>query len=504
MRHTPDLPPLRRRRALAAGTALLGALSLSAVATGSADAAGSDQHVLVVGIDGLRYDKIAPADAPNLDAMIANGYSARTTLYANPFAPTLSGPGWATNLTGVWPDKHQVKSNSWGTSSTITSYPDFLTRLEQANPSLTTFAAASWNPIVDGSAGPPLITSKVDTVRAESEDDAKAASDTANQITSAAPNASFLHLDEVDEAGHASGGASQAYLDAVHDADARLGQVLRAVQARPSSERWKVIVTADHGHTDVGGHGGSTPVERGSFILETGPGIGRQTPAIAPKNVDIAAEVLSTFGVPLPAVLDGRPLATRSADPFDAMVGSLQARQDETGVPADVKGWTHSMPSGWSVDNTGMGTGGVTEWRGWALTTDDFWTRAAPDQGREGNVRERGVFAVADSDEWADKSFTGTFSSRIVSPAYDVSGRTRATVSFWNHYRRSGNQTAQVQVSVDGGAWTTAATYAADVVAQRSSVAVTLPAGAKTLRVRWALTNADNDWFWAIDEPSVS
>lgn len=466
-------------------------------------ASATAKHVVVIGVDGLLFDRIAPADAPNLDAMIASGYSSKTSLYADPMAPTLSGPGWATNLTGVWPDKHGVTSNSWGTGTNLSQYPDFLTRLEQANPSLSTFADVSWNPIVDGSAGTPLITSAVDDVQA-AKGDADTAARAVAKVTSAGPNASFVHFDDVDEAGHASGAASQAYLDAIHEIDGYIGQIRAAVAKRSDAADWSFIVTSDHGHTDAGGHGGSTPAERSSFILKTGSGIAKQTPAVAPKNVDIAADVLHTFGIPIPGALDGRPLDAVSTDPFDTKAGALQARVDETGIPATTLGWTKSMPTGWTVDNTGMGTGGVSEWRGWSLASDVFWTGTETGQGREDNVRARGVFAVADSDEWSDKSHTGTFNSRIVSAPYTVTGKTSATLSFASHYRKEGNETASVLVSFDGGAWRNIETYTSDHIASIDTQTIAVPAGAKQMRVQWSLTNGDNNWYWAIDAPSVS
>jgi hypothetical protein len=484
----------------------LAVAALAATAVGAtavpAHAAASTEHVVVLGLDGLQFDKIAAADAPNLDAMIASGYSSKTWLYANPLAPTFSGPGWATNLTGVWPDKHGVKSNTWGTTTNITNYPDFLTRLERANSALTTFADASWNPIVDGSAGTPLITT-VDT-RYAASGDADAAAKAVSTLKSTGPNASFIHFDDVDEAGHAHGAASQQYLDAIAEVDRYIGQIRAAVQSRPtySSERWSFIVTADHGHTDAGGHGGSTPAERSAFIIKTGSGITKTTPAVRPKNVDIAADVLATFGVARPADLDGQPLSTVSTDPFDTVIGALQPRVDETGIPASTLGWTKTMPSGWSVDNTGLGTGGVTEWAGWTLTDDDFWTQAQRDQSREANVRERGVFAVADSDEWDDKTHTGTFRSAITSAPYSVAGKTTATLSFGNHYRQAGSQTATVRVSYDGGAWTQVASYSTDQIAQIAQVPLAVPSGAQRVRVQWTLTG-DNDWYWAIDDPQV-
>ncbi|ROQ18719.1 MULTISPECIES: alkaline phosphatase family protein [unclassified Curtobacterium] len=505
MRIPRTIPIAATAIALAASGLATGiaAAPAATAATPAAAAAASSEHVVVIGIDGALFDRIAAADAPNLDAMIASGYSSKTWLYAAPMAQTLSGPGWATNLTGVWPDKHKVLSNTWGTTSDITKYPDFLTRLERANSALTTYADASWNPIVDGSVGTPLVGTVDERYAATS--DADAAADAVSTLRSTGPNASFVHFDDVDHAGHSYGAASQQYLDAISEVDGYVGQLRAAVQARTtySSEQWSFIVTADHGHTDAGGHGGSTPAERSAFIIKTGPGITKQTPAIRPKNVDIAADVLATFGVARPAELDGRPLATASTDPFDTMVGALKPRVDETGIPASTLGWTKSMPTGWSVDNTGMGTGGVTEWAGWTLTDDDFWTQSQRDQTREANVRERGVFAVADSDEWADKTHTGTFSSRITSQPYSVAGKTSATVSFGNHYRQEGAQQATVLVSFDGGAFRQVASYTTDQIAQVASVPVTVPSGAKQVRVQWALTNADNDWYWAIDEPQV-
>jgi hypothetical protein len=109
--------------------------------------------------------------------------------------------------------------------------------------------------------------------------------------------------------------------------------------------------------------------------------------------------VLDRFGISSPD-LDG--VVALPVDPFDSLIGKVQPRADETDVPVDVLGWTHTAPTGWTIDNADLGTGGVREWRGWSFTTDDFWTRAAPNQIREGNVRARGVFAVTDSDEWSD------------------------------------------------------------------------------------------------------
>lgn len=493
---------IARTASMLATAVVIGALA-PAVPLAAGAAVDPTRHVVVIGVDGLMLDRIAAADAPVLDSMIASGYSSTTSLYASPMAETSSGPGWATNLTGVWPDKHKVTSNSWG-SSAIASHPDFLTRLENTDRAYTTYAAVTWGPILNGSLGPALISSTVDTRYVSSGDDDTTAKAAAH-LRDTAPNASFIHLDDIDGAGHTYGSASQGYLDAIAVVDEQIGEIRDAVTSRPtySSESWSFIITADHGHTPTGGHGGNTAGERASFIIKTGPGITKTTPAVAPKNVDIAVDVLSTFGVAIPAVLDGRPLSTASTDPFDTRVGSLQGRVDETGIATTVRGWTTSFPSAWSVDNSGMGTGGVTEWRGWSLATDPFWTATDRGQQRETNVRARGVFAVADSDEWSDKTRTGTFNSRLTSQAYPVAGKSSAALSFFSHYRKEGAETAAVQVSFDGGAWSTVTTYTGDRIAAVDTHTIAVPAGASSMRVRFSLTNGDNNWYWAIDDVRV-
>jgi predicted AlkP superfamily pyrophosphatase or phosphodiesterase len=58
----------------------------------------------------------------------------------------------------------------------------------------------------------------------------------------------FLHLSAPDEAGHARGWNSRAYLDAVRATDRRIGRILRTVTAHPRLQDHLVVaLTADHG-----------------------------------------------------------------------------------------------------------------------------------------------------------------------------------------------------------------------------------------------------------------
>ncbi|MFE3264242.1 alkaline phosphatase family protein [Streptomyces sp. NPDC059215] len=467
-----------------------------------ARAAAKTPKVLVIGLDGTLLDRVKDADAPNLDALMAAGLTAPSSIYANPFAPTLSGPGWSTLITGVWPDKHNVKDNTF-TGQRFAQYPDFLTRIETADPSLSTYAVSSWAPLTD-TVFSPKVDTRVSTPSAEYDTGTTARA--VAQLRTADPDAVFVQLDNVDHAGHTYGAASQQYLDAVHGVDTQVGQLVAAVKARATyaSENWLIMVTADHGHTDAGGHGGSSRPERQTFMIATGPTLTAGSVRHDVKMPDIAASALAHLGIAIDPAwgLDGRPVQQPVPDDFDTLRPHLTTRVDETGIGASVTGFTHTPPSGWSVDNSAMGTGGVTEWRGWSFTTDEFWTAAQADQNRESNVRARDVFAVADGDEWQDKAFSGTFDSTLVSPAYPVTGGAAATLTYTTYYRHEAPQKGEVLVSYDGAAPVAVRTYTADTSSRVERVTLQVPSGVRTVRVRFRYTGGNN-WYWVIDGVAV-
>lgn len=489
----------RRSLLVSTAAAALAAGPLAAVAK----AAAKTPKVLVTGLDGALLDRIKDANAPTLKSLMAAGLTAPSALYANPLAPTSSGPGWSTLITGVWPDKHKVVNNDF-TGHDLAAYPDFLTRIEAAKPHLRTYAVASWNPITD-----VIFSAKVDArvSTPSAEYDAGTTARAVAEVRSGNPDAVFVQLDNIDHAGHDSGAASQAYLDAIHGADAQVGQIVAAIKSRATygDEDWLIMITADHGHTDAGGHGGSSWPERQTFMIATG---GTLTPGSVRHDVrmpDVAASALAHIGIAIDPAwgLDGRPVQQPTADAFDALRAKLTGPVDETGTGAGVIGFTHTPPGGWSVDNSAMGTGGITEWRGWSFTTDEFWTKAQRDQHRENNIRARNVFAVADGDEWTDKAYSGTFDSTLVSPWYAVRGGAPATLTYTTYYRHEAPQKGEVLVSYDSGAQVVVKTYTADTPSAVQKIALQVPAGATKAQVRFRYTGGNN-WYWVIDGVTVT
>ncbi|MFF2040390.1 alkaline phosphatase family protein [Kitasatospora sp. NPDC058170] len=485
-------------RAVAAAT---GTAATPATTPATAAAAARTPKVLLIGLDGTMLNRIKDAGAANLNALMAGGLTAASSLYAKPMAETASGPGWSTVATGVWPDKHNVRDNNF-TAPAFAAYPDFLTRIETAAPARSTHVIASWAPVAT-----TICSGSVDTRIAtpSAEYDTGTTSRAVALLRDGNPDAVLVHLDNVDHAGHSSGAASQAYLDAIRGVDAQVGQLVAAVGGRAgyAQEDWLIMVTADHGHTDTGGHGGSSWSERQTFVIANGGGLPAGSVRYDVRMVDLAPTALAHLGIAVDPAwgLDGSPIGSLVPDAFDALRPQLTGRVDETGIAAGTLGFTHTPPSGWSVDNSAMGTGGIAEWRGWSFTTDEFWTKTQRDQNRELNVRSRNVFAVADSDEWADKTFKGSYDSTLVSPSYPVAGLGTVNVSYTTYYQPEGSQTAQVLAVWDGGTPTVVKTYTTQVNGPQT-LALAVPAGATGLRLRFRYTG-DNNWYWVLDNVRV-
>lgn len=290
-------------------------LPLTAAAAGAHASARIDKVVLI-GLDGLMYDKVLQVRAPNLLRLSAEGLLSRSSI-----APhiTISGPSWATVLTGVWDRKHGIKDNDF-TAAPFAKYPTVFTQLERADPALKTHSIATWDQlaIMSGSGNPRadvvVSTAPVPDDPDESKTDAATATEVVNAITKFGPDFLFTHLDQVDHAGHRDGAASGAYLDAVRRIDEQVGRIAAAVDARAAAnpaEHWTILVTADHGHRPKGGHGGQSPDETTNFVIARGPDFRPGDTTSRYTLVDITPTVVDLLGVPASPDFDGQSMINR-------------------------------------------------------------------------------------------------------------------------------------------------------------------------------------------------
>ena len=276
-------------------------------------------HVLIVAWDGVRDDERRAARTPHLDALAAAGFL--TTVRVDDRNPTISGPVWSTVFTGVYSDEHGVVDNDFRPNR-YAEHPDAISRLLSARPDATAFAAGQWPPLfmtVDGGPlfpraayrpAPGVLVEDGATLLAIDE---ATTGRCAAELLTRDHALTFCYLVMPDMVGHHQG-VTPRYREAIETCDAQLGVLLAAIAARPgrADEEWTVIVLTDHGHRDEGHHGGDSDAERLAWIAAAGPGITAASGG-AVDHADVAAHVLTTLGVDVPAgVMRGVPFGART------------------------------------------------------------------------------------------------------------------------------------------------------------------------------------------------
>ncbi len=264
--------------------------------------ASSPGHVLVIGVDGVRFDLLGPGTTPAIWALGQAGFLAPVRIDAA--TPTWSGPCWATIATGVAVAEHGITGNDL-TGHRLADHPDFVTRATRAGLS-TLLAVSGWPPLALSEDGGPLFAEATRREFAAVTETSLVAWDTADEATTElagrivaedGPRLSFVYLGAVDVTGHIAG-AGAVYRAAALAADRRVARLLAAVRSRPSQaqENWTVVVVTDHGHLDQGGHGGREPEVATAWAAAAGPGIRPGAPPLITRQAQVAPLVLDAAG----------------------------------------------------------------------------------------------------------------------------------------------------------------------------------------------------------------
>lgn len=222
----------------------------------------SAQKALLVGVDGVQLEKLQAINPANFNRLsMAKSYTGGVVGESSE-QDTNSGPGWATILTGVWKHKHFIATNDSGEANP--AFPSIFKRLKTANGQLKVGSFAHWAAINN-----QFFPADIALANQSQSDltDANAVAAAVNFIN-AGGDFTFVHLDDVDHAGHSYGFGS-AYNSALVTIDQQLGQLLDAVAAKKqqTGDDWLIIVTTDHGRELSGyNHGGQSLSEKTTFI----------------------------------------------------------------------------------------------------------------------------------------------------------------------------------------------------------------------------------------------
>ena len=281
------------------------------------------RRVYVVIIDGLRLDK--SYDLPFLDELRRRGADTE----AQSHYPSWSRPNYVSILTGVPPSASGVRTNHHGAPVALDSLMDRVNAAGMHAATATDYDVLPRLFLRERKTGPPG-TDDLDDVEPEPTEvplglpavkapdanlespfvDARYApwpggfSEAGAALTDGNAQLVVLLVGAVDAAGHAYGGASAQYREAAESADHALSRALAHVDLSQDA----IIVTADHGHTDRGGHGGMEPEVMTVPLVMAGAGIKPGAISTDARLVDIAPTAAALLGIPAPGHGLGRTL----------------------------------------------------------------------------------------------------------------------------------------------------------------------------------------------------
>jgi hypothetical protein len=248
-----------------------------------------DRLILIV-VDGLRED-VSRASMPNLNALRAKGSDVSL---AAP-QPTLSYPNWTTILTGASPDVSGVTTN-WRTTKVLA--PTLIDTVKAAGKRVAVVGPTDFTSLYGIAPGKGAVLRDWEGTFLT-----QVLIDDALQLSKeTSPALLVIHLPDLDEVGHQSGGSSAKYRDMAERIDGELSRIALGMESTGTV----LVVTSDHGHTNAGGHGGGEPeaTHVPAVIVGTGVKIGKQTGDLA----QLAPTIAALLGVRVPPYAEERGL----------------------------------------------------------------------------------------------------------------------------------------------------------------------------------------------------
>jgi predicted AlkP superfamily pyrophosphatase or phosphodiesterase len=271
------------------------------------DGAFGGKRVLFIGIDGCRADALIAAMerglAPQMKMLSESDGGLLTQKFYTggeidtpTHQPTISGPGWSSLLTGEWMNKHGVKDNNF-IGGRYQTYAHFMRRIKEVSPTAWCASFADWPPIHTKIAGfsksgeveflDEKFTATPDASRHyidNPEKDIEVRDEALKSLRTRNADAMFVYFGQVDEFGHGATDSranfspdSTLYVNAISHVDSHVGELVRAMRARPNfaEEDWLVLITTDHGGRG-NGHGGDSEAERNIWLIAHGKALPRE------------------------------------------------------------------------------------------------------------------------------------------------------------------------------------------------------------------------------------
>ena len=304
-------------------------------------------RVLIIGVDGLgdypnRMDK---GSMPNYERLfggfttaLGTKINASVTYRGVAVYPTISAQNWCSMFHGVRPPYHKITGASSNADlqkgkQPDSKYPSFIKTYLDAHPTDKVLSVCTWGAINNGDIEDLLQVKKInndcETVYAVAQGDlaigdaeltahirevtkTEGYADETYAMTDAITvqriidetaladyKIAYMHLNQVDSAGHGYGFNKPNYIRAVSRLDVLIGKLYAAYESRGWLDDTLFILCTDHGHRyakDGTGHGGNRPEEVNVTFAIAGKTVKQGTPGKY-VNTDLAPIVSYALGV---------------------------------------------------------------------------------------------------------------------------------------------------------------------------------------------------------------
>ncbi|MBE6540854.1 MAG: hypothetical protein E7672_00180 [Ruminococcaceae bacterium] len=249
------------------------------------------ERVVIIGVDGAGAF-FKDTDTPNIDRIFENG---AVTYTAQTATPSNSAQCWGSLLIGVTTEYHRLNNDVAGTFpyDPDSIFPSIFRLIREKYPDALLASFCNWNEINKG-----IIENNL-RVYKETGNDYQVTQKICTYLQKNDPKLLFVQFDAVDGAGHSSGYGSARHLAEITMVDTYIGQIYEAYNAKGVLDSTLFIVTADHGGTSSGYHGGPSPEEMNIMYAVVGKTITKGT--IGDMSIrDNAAIVAYALGIEPP------------------------------------------------------------------------------------------------------------------------------------------------------------------------------------------------------------
>lgn len=254
-------------------------------------------RVYIIGVDGAG-SFFTETETPNIDRIFADGgynHNVMTSI------PTISAQCWGSMLHGVSPQAHRLTNGLVGEQplSDDFPYPSVFKLARKAYPDAVLASISNWNPINFG-----IIERGLDVIMGTGDDDSVCET-VCKVITENDPKLLFVQFDSVDGAGHHFGYGEKGHLDRITYVDALIGKIYDTAESQGKTEKLLFLVTADHGGSPEGHHGGSSDAELYVSLFAKGESVNKGEFGYAEVR-DIAGAAIFALGIEQPSNWSGR------------------------------------------------------------------------------------------------------------------------------------------------------------------------------------------------------